>query len=124
MKLLDRLKKAKEGSRELDAQIAKACGAEAGRIGKIGWRMRRRGQRWRYLPRYTDQVDDALLLIPEGMFWVAGHGKTREPEPLGGASVMRPDDLDNHIGQAEAATVALAICAAALEARLSLQPVT
>lgn len=119
MKLIDKLKKAKEGSRELDAQIAKAFGAEAGRIGKIGWRLRRPGQRWRYLPRYTTCLDDALSLVPDGMYWVAGFGKTREAEPLGGASIMKPGDLDSAAGEGEAATVPLALCLAAI---LSLQP--
>jgi hypothetical protein len=76
--------------------------------------------------RYTASIDAALTLVPEGCGWVAGYGQVRSDEPLGGAQITRHakfagyDVANDVIAEAEAATPALALCAAALRARTTL----
>jgi hypothetical protein len=71
-------------------------------------------------------IDAALTLVPEGCGWVAGYGQVRSDEPLGGAQITRHakfagyDVANDVIAEAEAATPALALCAAALRARTTL----
>lgn len=62
----------------------------------------------------------AIILLPGDCYWAAGFGKMSETEPLGGASIFKPGKHDDPLGQGEAATVALALCIAALKARQSL----
>lgn len=76
------------------------------------------------VPRYTSSMDAAVKLIPDGMFWIAGYGRTRPDEPLAGAAVCKPDDQINPVGEAEGDHLAICLCIAALEARLSQQPQT
>lgn len=73
------------------------------------------------VPYYTASIDGAAKLIPEDMYWLAGVGRDSPEEPLGGAQVIHPE-TDEELGGGEAPTVPLALCIAALEARLSLQP--
>lgn len=65
---------------------------------------------------YTGSIDAAATVIPEGLYWLAGYGKTREDEPLGGAAVFRPGHEDDPVAKAEAPTVPLALCKAAFRA--------
>lgn len=126
--IIDKLKLAKFPSRELDSDIALLFPDKFVRSGDEnhhnGWVTAvRDGQpvKTAQAPAYTGSLDAASVLIPEGLYWIVGYGKTREDEPLGGASIAKPDDTLNPIGEAEAPTVPLAMCIAALEARLSLQ---
>lgn len=73
-------------------------------------------------PNYTASIDAAVKLIPAGMFWIAGYGRTRPDEPLAGASIVTADDQINPVGEAEGDHIAICMCIAALEARLSLRP--
>lgn len=66
-------------------------------------------------------TDAALTLVPEGLFWHVACGKVRPDEPLGGAQVVVPNS-DEVIGEGEAITPALALCIAALKARLAHKP--
>ncbi len=85
------------------------------------------------LPSPTASLDAAMTLVPEGRGWLAGYGRIRPDEPLGGAMITRiaaptsfaPDAADK-IAEAEAATPALALTAASLRARATLtdHPVT
>lgn len=69
----------------------------------------------RYIPRYTASIDAALTLIPDGMWWLIGKGRTRPDEPLYGVQIL---DGERVVAEAETeASAALAICAAALRAR-------
>lgn len=68
------------------------------------------------LPQFTASIDAAATLIPAGLYWMAGFGRCRETEPLGGCALFRPG-ADEPTFQAEAASVPLAICIAALKAR-------
>ncbi|BAL75978.1 hypothetical protein [Bradyrhizobium cosmicum] len=68
------------------------------------------------VPGFTSSIDAAISLIPEGCYWHIGHGRTRADEPLGGAAICAPGSIEA-LAEAEGATVALAICAAALMLR-------
>lgn len=70
-------------------------------------------------PNYTASIDAALTLVPEGHYWHAAHGKTRDDEPLGGASIIESGTLAT-ISEGEAPTAAIALCIAALRARAAL----
>ncbi|WP_298800154.1 hypothetical protein [uncultured Devosia sp.] len=122
--IIDRLKAAKDASRELDTEIFEAVTGNGvfDPANRKFWRPA--GLSTREPLDFTRSLDDAVKLIPDGMFWLAGHGKTRPAEPLGGAQVFRPGDDLNPLGEGEGASVAIAICIAALDARQSLQPVT
>lgn len=71
----------------------------------------------------TASIDAAMSLVPEGCGWIAAWGQTRPDEPMGGAIVKRNARFIGYganydaISEAEAATPALALCAAALRAR-------
>lgn len=66
-------------------------------------------------PDPTRSIDAAVMLVPAGLFWHVGHGKTRADEPLGGASIIAPGSLEV-IAEAEAATAPLALSSAAIRA--------
>lgn len=72
---------------------------------------------------FTASMDAAVLLIPDGMFWVLGMGRTRPDEPLAGCSIVLPTDQINPVGQAEGDHLAICICIAALDARLAIDAV-
>jgi hypothetical protein len=131
-KLIDMLKAAQGPSRELDAEIFITITPgvlEAGRIdrdgGVVGWWPKDTAyQSAREVPRYTASVDEAVKLIPEGLFWLCGVGRSRPDEPLAGATVVLPNDQINPVGQAEGDHLAVCICAAALEAREAIASVS
>src|SRR3546814_20621727 len=61
-------------------------------------------------------------LVPDGIMFLAGNGRTRPDEPLGGALITKGFKADNEeIASGEADTPALALAAAALRARASEQ---
>jgi hypothetical protein len=71
---------------------------------------------------YTASLDAAMTLVPEGLGWVAGYGRCSADEKLSAAmiapSALHPfDPVQEPIAVAEAASPALALCAAALRAR-------
>ena len=66
-------------------------------------------------PFYTESVDAAMTLIPDGFWWTVGAGRTRPDEPLYGAFIYDGDDL---VGSGETeVSAAIALCVAALKAR-------
>lgn len=71
----------------------------------------------RDVPDFTSSMDAAATLIPEGLYWLAGYGRTKEAEPLGGAQIYRPGDFDTPVAEGEGRTAAIAICIASLRAR-------
>jgi len=71
-------------------------------------------------PHYTTSFDAALTLVPQGYYWHAGEGKTRDEEPLGAASIIAPGTLRT-ISEAEHPSVIVALCIAALKARAVLE---
>jgi len=123
--LLARLGAATGPDRVLDALLDIACAQtrpewaqDTGTLTPDGdcVRLSQTGTGW-HPPRYTASLDLAAKLIPSGLYWMMGFGKMREAEPLGACVLMTPGDTDNQIAECEAATVPLAICMAALEAR-------
>lgn len=81
---------------------------------------------WREPSNYLGSLDAALTLVPEGHVWlVANVGLNDEGKgPLSGkcSAISAPPADTEHIEPCEAATPALALCAAALRARAETQP--
>lgn len=93
--LIARLEQASESSRELDAEIARAMrGAHGDKIDA---------------PEYTDSIDAALLLVPDGAAWSVMQNHISPAASVGG----------NRVGPwwRRRSTPALALCIAALKAR-------
>ena len=123
--LAERCEKATEGSRELDGLIWKAVCEKPGNV----W-MRQDPEdtvAYEAPPAYTTSLDAAKTLVPEGCGWVAGWGQTRPDEPMGGAQITPSARYNGSfmagevIAEAEAATPALALCAAALRAAVEME---
>lgn len=121
--LPDRIERAEGPCRELDAEIAAAVGVKHGP--DSGWCNNHNGDYWTVdesAPAYTASLDAATTLVPEGCGWFAAWGQTSPSEPMGGAIITAHakfagyDVANDPIAEAEAATPALALCAAALRA--------
>lgn len=128
--LIAKLESASEGSRELDAEISLAVEA-----GELVWRQTRYtgeqypaikrarenyigGFAFEHVPHYTTSLDAALTLVPEGLYWIVGHGKTSPNELPFGAIISTPLPHREERGGAEHnASAALALCIASLKAR-------
>lgn len=67
------------------------------------------------VPRYyTTSLDAAMSLVPKGLYWLVGAGKTRPDEPLFGAQILRGQTVV--AGGETGASAAAALCASALRA--------
>lgn len=108
--LIARLESATEGSLELDYDIHQALGWQDN--DECGWSRgdERTDPNW---PYYTTSFDAALTLVPEG-HCITLRTCTSIPQVIVHCPVE--SRLGNHYGKA--ATPALAICCAALKARL------
>ena len=110
MTLIEKLEAATEGSRELDAEIAHAVTFNADHADLVSRRS------CACSPHYTTSIDAALTLVPKDCTWSL--------DSTGYAIVMRPGlgflsergDEEFHGRNDEKA---LAVCIAALKARLS-----
>jgi hypothetical protein len=71
------------------------------------------------LPMFTASLDAAVTLVPEGYYWQAANGKRRHSEPQACADlfVAHGPTRGDMSFTVDAATPALALCAAALRAR-------
>lgn len=121
--LIERVERASEPRRQLDADIAR----DMGRIPKdavldsdgMAWHNRLGYE----VPNYTASIDAAMTLVPEGCGWLAGWGQTLPLEPMGGARITRNarfvgyDANYDVVAEAESATPALALVAASLRAK-------
>jgi len=111
--LAERVEAAERPSRELDAQIHFAIHARIKPLGTETWAFV--AQTFN-IPRYTASVDAAQKLVPDGCVWFAG----TDHEVPGMAHVNWPgittDDRPANY-DTQAASPALALCAAALRAR-------
>jgi hypothetical protein len=116
MELIERLEKATEGSRELDAEIGRALGfnVEYFPVHEKWWMNREisseRGEHGE-LPRYTTSLDHAMSLVPEGMWWKFS-SRTK-------VAHIGHNKNGTATDTAKAATAPLALCIAALKARRS-----
>lgn len=119
--LIKKLAEAKEGSRELDAEI---CLSQIGYYGtpkafteiiyegrsRDGWRNGPAGTWEDELPHYTTSIDCALTLVPEGEFWSVGPDYDHE----GGYTGQWEANVASWV---TGNSPALALCIAALQAR-------
>jgi hypothetical protein len=105
---------AKRPSRDLDVSIAEACGAEAGFVGKIGYKMRNAPWRdydtshWQTLPHFSSSVDDALRLIPRDWHLV----ELRHLSPNDWYAKIADRFNDHYETEGEHKTPAMALCVA------------
>lgn len=106
--LIERLEKATGADRELDKDIYVLTTGGDPSEHRINW------QYAQFLPRFTESMDAALTLVPEGWWWVlklAPHRKGAFAElhshKIGGGELAISDGT----------TPAIALCIAALKAR-------
>jgi hypothetical protein len=105
-RLLALLESADRGSSELDAQVAAAIG-------------------WRQMPDiapcepppYSQSLDAALSLVPDGWSWNAGTDRDTERPRVGNYAQMFRDGTNDAEEAWHAGTPALAVCISALRAR-------
>lgn len=147
--LIERLEKATGPDRELDAEIFWLVSSTKSNTDAQAWETFRKhgaaaaydeafGAQWRNREanppwRYTELLDRALMLVPEGWQWQVSN---RAPAPKTGRAYIHTDELI-HIGmggmtpnpkyrgaETTAATPALALCITALKARAVVEPRT
>jgi len=114
--LIKKLEAATEGSRELDAEVAVAAGLDKDTMCSmyLDWvRLNNANMiNGHPGPHYTTSIDAALTLVPEGV----AHWMIRSPKPW--AKIwLHYDNTDNET-YGDGATPALALCIAALKARM------
>lgn len=114
--LLGRLRAATGSDRELDAEIARACGWTE----LVGTGLDRRGTQgkppgrigWAWVPAYTGSLDAAASLVPPNTGWIV------RADPAGASARTWPHGAEAPDAELErGATPALALCIAALHAR-------
>lgn len=113
MTLIERLEHAETGSRESDAEIAKAIYPKLELRGNGQWYIDNIHVR---IEPYTTSIDAALTLVPEDMGWHSWCDDRKATMTVGDVGF----DWGPHImpeGYGEADTPALALCIAALKAR-------
>lgn len=123
--LIARLEKVTGPDREIDAQIAMLVGAvpegamRPSAAEDIGTFATSAYGFWT-CKDYTASIDAALTLVPGTMWWLVGAGQTRPDEPLHGAQIRKPRFPGGGVvvGEAEHQCQAIALCIAALKARL------
>lgn len=103
--LIAKLESAEGPSRELDAEIGKILHPNPDDIGDL---CSRYGD---WPGPFTSSLDAALTLVPEGYWWTAGDCR-REKHAR-----VAPEAVDDDGHEAFSATVAIALCIAALRAR-------
>jgi hypothetical protein len=114
--LIEKLEAATEGSRELDAEIALACGwrFNKGTVYSYHW-LDPQGAHNAVPSPFTESLDAALTLVPEG--W--GYQQGSHPRAACKACAFCFEGADDFHNQPPsfAPTPALALCIAALKAR-------
>lgn len=114
--LLERLKSAKEGNRNLDVEIAAAIGCTKAPQSNPynSLRLLHPNGRTMDLPAYTASIDAALTLVPKGWYWGVDCRGIVHLDPAGIFPIVM--DGSPCFAELQAATPALAICIAALYA--------
>lgn len=110
--IIDKLKAANGPDYAIDLEIARMRGVTIMQHNPISG-----GNDEATLWRFTEKLDHAVTLIPQGVFWSMAWGRLSPHEPLAGAAVFTTDDPDKFLGVAEGEHLALCVCIAALEAR-------
>ena len=109
--LIGRLAAATGPDRELDVEIARACGYS----GDFGWFTPPGGGRLVRCPKFTASIDAALTLLPEGKMWLFGH---LDPEDMRFfATITDGRVLGDETWRGFHATPAIALVLAILKAR-------
>lgn len=91
--LIECIEELQTPDRDCDGEIAKLFGwtySKGERDARPYWRKRGETE-WfmrTALPPFTSSVNDALTLIPDGLFWIIAKGVTRQDEPLYGAQLL------------------------------------
>lgn len=126
--LIERLEKAEGPSRELDAHIGWHVGGWRGHICPTPESVYD-GVRKNKLPvsGYTGSIDAALTLVPEGWAWALHHHRDcsgSNADPIAKVSRVNWGEKENEAkfyksADGRGATPAIALCIAALKARLS-----
>lgn len=118
MDLAERCEKADGADWNLSADIARAMGWAEGEHAwhSLDWRSRQSGP-----PHYTNSLDAALSLVPEGWRWSLDHTQKPPYRDCGMATLYAPGDgwTPADVSEIYGATPALALCAAALRALAS-----
>lgn len=119
--IIERLEKATGPDRQLGNDVLLACGWRLEEEGdgpdrRLFWSSPDADYNDGDQPDPTASLDAARLLV-SGFFWLAGEGKTRAGEPLGGAQIFRTTYLVKPIAEAEHDKVEIALCIAVLKAR-------
>lgn len=118
--LIERLEKATGPNRELDQDIWDMVGSNEDSSIADGARL------IRHAPSYTSSLDAALTLVPENHRWtlcgeeVEGDGNIRKPSAH--VSMFLSNYAPNRFK--EGATTAIALCIAALKARMAVTETT
>ena len=107
--LIRELEDAPEGSRELDGEIALYLGWAKHHAGWAHWTTPE-GLENQHVPFFSDSVDDALTLVPEGWFGGLRFGGFNE-------AWLRQNNQTPSMPNIVATTPSLALCIAALKAR-------
>ncbi len=112
--LIAELERAAEGSRELDGEIALSLGWVKHHAGWAHWTTPE-GLENRHVPFFSDSLDAALTLVPEGAYWAVRVSISKF------AGVVTP--LGYVVKDCVANTPALALCIASLKARQAMKEV-
>ena len=116
--LIRDLEAATEGSRELDGEIALSLGWVKHHAGWAHWTTPA-GLENQHVPFFSDSLDDALSLVPEGTwYWHIRKHKSRGRSHDAIVTLRKPGETADKIQfQVNHKTPALALCIAALKAR-------
>ena len=128
--IIERLEAAEHGSRELDAEIhSRQLGADwyaknQYEDGSGKWLCYctslfidsdRKHEQTKLPPYYTESIDAAITLIPDGLWWVLNSG-VQHPNHRSLAQVSSKERTGPISHEAHGATPALSLCTAALKA--------
>lgn len=122
LSLIARLEAATGWDAQIDYDIAISIGWKqefGGATGATPRGMRSPDGMYHYTAPPVTASLDAALTLAAGFYWVASEGKTRDKEPLGGAQIFERLYLVKPIAEAEHERVEIALCIAALKARLT-----
>ena len=122
--LLVDLEAATGPSRELDAKIARAVGWRWDWGGVLGWEWVAPEGRMRGLPHFTESIDCAMTLVPPTHFYLLIFGCKADGYTCSlGGDELRGEGIihyaDPAVLKAHAKTEPLALCIAAVRARLA-----
>lgn len=121
--LIERLEKATGPDRALDGLIAAAVGVEHGPRETVHLESRSYSIFDEVAPRYTESIDAAMTLMPDGVWLDIGTGTQKAAPSYHWPVVTVGLQSDgSRIWRGQLKTIPLALCKAALQARAELTP--